>query len=618
MFVSLARPLAALLLCWSVCATAQSDRIDERYALSLFGQARYAAGFNHFDYANPAAPKGGTLRLAALGSYDNFNPYAAQGTPAIHSARLFDTLFTLSADEPASAYPLIGSAIRADRRFRWAEIRLNPQARFQDRTPISASDVVFSFHALMQQGPVAFRQRFRGVTLQVLSPLSLRIDQPHPDKARIFALLTQLPILPQHAWRHQRLDQPLRTPPIGSGPYRVACYRLGHSVTYQRLSDYWAADLPVNRGRDNFAILSYHYYPNDAAARAAFLHDALDLRLERSPAAWAQQYTGRAVRQGQIIRLVRTSQAAQATRWLAFNNQLSLFHDRRVRQAISLAFDFPRLNQRWYHAAYRRTNSYFQQTPYAARTYPDAAELLWLAPLQAQLPPPLFHHIYRPGGAGKRALRQAQALLTQAGWRRQGEVLINLHSGQRFAFTLLLPYASQLHYVAALRTRLATLGIVMHIRYAPRGQFAALARRHDFGMLPVIYPATPYPSPALLARWGSRYADDGANLANVRNPAVDALLAAIVARQDDPTALLALGRALDRVLTWNAFMLPLWYAPQRRIAYWDRFAMPAQAPLRGEEWDYWWYDVNRAARLAPTPSPCLGRASGTPTREGSQ
>ncbi|MGY0145635.1 extracellular solute-binding protein [Edwardsiella tarda] len=609
MFVSIARPLAALFLFCSPYAAAQSDHIDERYALSLFGPPRYAADFNHFDYANPAAPKGGALRLAALGSYDNFNPYAAQGTPAIRSARLFDTLFTRSADEPASAYPLIGSAIRYDRRFRWAEIRLNPKARFQDHTPIGAADVVFSFQALMQHGPATFRQRFRGVTLRPLSPLSVRIDQPDPDKARIFALLTQLPILPQHAWRHQRLDRPQYTPPIGSGPYRVACYRLGHSVTYQRLDDYWASDLPVNRGRDNFTTLTYRYYPNDAAARTAFLDDALDVRLERSPAAWAQQYTGRAVRQGQIILQVRDSHAAQATRWLAFNTQLPLFHDRRVRQAISLIFDFPALNRRWYHAAYRRANSYFQQTPYAARSYPDAAELLWLAPLQGQLPSALFHHIYQPGGHGKDALRQAEALLVQAGWRRQGAHLINTHSGQRFAFTLLLPYASQLHYVAALRDRLAALGIVMHIRYAPRAQFATLARRHDFGMIPVIYPATPYPSPALLARWGSRYANDGANLANVHNPAVDTLLAAIVARQDDPPSLLALGRALDRVLTWNAFMLPLWYAPQRRIAYWDRFAMPSQPVPYDLGWDYWWYDVNRAARLAPTPSPCLGHSA---------
>ncbi|AGH74302.1 extracellular solute-binding protein [Edwardsiella piscicida] len=586
-----------------LCAAAQPDTIDERYAIALRGEAKYAAGFSHVDYANPAAPKGGTLRLAAIGSYDNFNPYAAYGTPAIRSARLFDTLFCPSADELDSAYPLIGASIRYDRRFRWAEVAINPDARFQDRTPIAARDVAFSFHALMTQGPAAFRQRFHGITLRPLSPLTIRIEQPFSDKARILALLTQLPILPQHAWHQRSLRHPLRQPPIGSGPYRIVRYRLGHSVTYQRLADYWAANLPINRGRYNLDTLHYTYYPSQRAAQAAFLHDRIDVWLETSPARWASQYPQRRVARGEIVKADLRSHAAQATRWLAFNNQLPLFRDRRVREAISLAFDFPTLNRRLYHGDYRRADSYFQNTPYAAHGYPSAAELLWLAPLKGEVPAAVFLHRYRPSGEHTLAdLRRAQALLTQAGWRRHGPWLVNQVDGRRFVFTLLLPYGSRLHYVVPLRDSLARLGIDMQIRAAPRGQFSRLARRHAFGMIPLIYPATPFPSPALRVRWGSRYADGRGNIANVRDGAVDALLAHIAAQQRSPDALLALGRALDRVLTWNAFMLPLWYSDHRHLAYWNRFAMPAQRPRYGLGLDSWWYDVNRAARLPPQGS----------------
>ncbi|WCF13524.1 ABC transporter substrate-binding protein [Edwardsiella piscicida] len=370
---------------------------------------------------------------------------------------------------------------------------INPDARFQDRTPIAARDVAFSFHALMTQGPAAFRQRFHGITLRPLSPLTIRIEQPFSDKARILALLTQLPILPQHAWHQRSLRHPLRQPPIGSGPYRIVRYRLGHSVTYQRLADYWAANLPINRGRYNLDTLHYTYYPSQRAAQAAFLHDRIDVWLETSPARWASQYPQRRVARGEIVKADLRSHAAQATRWLAFNNQLPC--------SATVGYAKP---SRW-PSTFRRSTAAFttattdaptaiSRTPLRRARLSQRRGAALARPLKGEVPAAVFLYRYRPSGEHTLAdLRRAQALLTQAGWRRHGPWLVNQVDGRRFVFTLLLPYGSRLHYVVPLRDSLARLGIDMQIRAAPRGQFSRLARRHAFGMIPLIYPATPFP-----------------------------------------------------------------------------------------------------------------------------
>ncbi len=344
----------------------RAEALNESYAFALLGEPKYATDFSHFDYVNPAAPKGGDVRLAAIGTYDNFNRFATRGVPGERTMELYDTLFTNSDDEPGSYYPLIAESARFPADMRWMELDINARARFQDGSPITAADVAFTFNKFMTEGVPQFRSYYKGVTVKAISRLTVRIELPKANREQILSLLS-LRVLPESFWKNHKLNEPLSTPPLASGPYKIADYRLGQYITYQRVRDYWAANLPVNRGRYNFDSIRYDYYLDDKVSLEAFKAGAYDFRIEPSPKSWATQYQGGNFARNYIIKQDETNQAAQNTRWLAFNLQKSLFADRRVREAIGLAFDFNWMNKALYYNAYQRADSYFQNTAYAAR-----------------------------------------------------------------------------------------------------------------------------------------------------------------------------------------------------------------------------------------------------------
>lgn len=361
----------------------QAEALNESYAFALLGEPKYATDFSHFDYVNPAAPKGGDVRLAAIGTYDNFNRFATRGVPGERTMELYDTLFTNSDDEPGSYYPLIAESARFPADMSWMELDINARARFEDGSPITAADVAFTFNKFMTEGVPQFRSYYKGVTVKAISRLTVRIELPKANRDQILSLLS-LRVLPESFWKNHKLNEPLNTPPLASGPYKISDYRLGQYITYQRVRDYWAANLPVNRGRYNFDSIRYDYYLDDKVALEAFKAGAYDFRIEPSPKSWATQYQGGNFARNYIIKQDESNQAAQNTRWLAFNLQKPLFADRRVREAIGTAFDFNWMNKALYYNAYQRADSYFQNTAYAARSYPDAAELALLAPLKGQ------------------------------------------------------------------------------------------------------------------------------------------------------------------------------------------------------------------------------------------
>ena len=359
-----ARLFLILLALFSLDAKAQT--IQESVAFAIIGEPKYAAGFSHFDYVNPRAPKGGTLTLAAIGTFDHFNRYALRGNPAVRTEALYDTLFTTSDDEPGSYYPLIAERARYAEDYSWMEIALNPRARFHDGTPITARDVAFTFNKFMTEGVPQFRLFYKGTTVKAIAPLTVRIDLGQPGKENMLSLLS-LPVMPEAFWRQHKLSDPLSKPPLASGPYRISAWRMGQYITYSRVADYWAADLPVNRGRWNFDTLRYDYYLDDNVAFEAFKAGAVDRREETVAKNWATRYVGRNFSRGYIIKDEHTNTSAQDTQWLAFNIQRPIFADRRVRQAITLAFDFEWMNKALFYSAYQRANSYFQNTEYAAR-----------------------------------------------------------------------------------------------------------------------------------------------------------------------------------------------------------------------------------------------------------
>ncbi len=581
--------------------TVQAGAVKETSAFSLLGEPKYPNGFTHFQYVNPAAPKQGSVTLSASGTFDHFNCYALRGNPAIRTEQLYDSLFTPSQDEIGSYYPLIATSARYPDDYRWLEITLNPLARFHDGIPMSVDDVIFTFKKFMTEGAPQFRRALKGVEVKALSRLKVRFEFPQSDKNAIFSLIS-LPVIPAHFWQHYTLSEPLTIVPIGSGPWRISDYRMGQYLVYQRVKDYWAANLPVNLGQYNFDTLRYNYYLDDRVALEAFKAGAFDVREENSPKNWATQYQGKYFSKNHIIKQTLPDQAAQHTRWLVFNVQRPLFQDSRVRRALTLAFDFNWLNKVFYYDSYQRTDSFFQNTDYAARNKPDAMELAWLMPLKDKIPAEVFTQIWYPphtdGSGNNRAnLLQARALLHQAGWEIKNQRLVHGKTGQPFIFELLLPAGRDFEYVLPFQHSLYRLGITMKIRTLNSAQFSNRLRRRDFDMLPKIYTAFPFPNSHLQLVWSSAAIDSGYNSTGIQDTAIDTLIDKIIRHQGNPDTLLALGRALDRVLTWNNLMIPLWYSNNIRLAYWDKFSMPAIRPTYSSGFDSWWMDTDKAARL---------------------
>lgn len=595
-----ARILTLLSLCL-IAAPGLAENIKESYSFAVLGEPKYAINFTHFDYVNPAAPKGGDITLSAIGTFDNFNRYALRGNPGVSTETLYDTLFTNSDDEPGSYYPLVAEMARYPDNFAWAEIEINPQARFHDGTSIKASDVAFTFNKFMTEGVPQFRLVYKGAKVRAIAPLTVRIELATPSKERMLGLFS-LPVFPEKFWKNHKLSDPLSAPPLASGPYKITAWRMGQYITYSRVRDYWAANLPVNRGRWNFDSIRYDYYLDDNVAFEAFKAGAFDFRNEVSAKNWATRYIGKNFANHFIVKEEQPNDAAQDARWLAFNIQRPIFQDRQVREAIGLAFDFEWMNKALFYGAYSRANSYFQNTEYAARDYPHADELILLAPMKKDLPPEVFTSIYNPpksngNGFDRENLLKAMTLLKEAGWELKDQKLINVKTGKPFTFELLIGATGNTQWVLPFQHNLQRLGITMEIRQVDNSQLTNRLRKRDYDMIPTLYSAMPYPSADVQIAWASEYVDSTYNSPGVKSPVVDELISQIVANQGDKQKLLPLGRALDRVLTWNYYMIPMWYMAADRFAWWNKFSKPAIHPLYATGFDTWWYDVNKAAQL---------------------
>ena len=597
------RAVLIALLCLALgSAGVQARTIKESSTFAAIGEPKYAPGFDHFDYVNPDAPKGGRVTLAAVGTFDNFNRYAMRGNAAVRTEQLYDSLFTTSDDEPGSYYPLVAKSVRYADDFAWAEVAINPRARFHDGSPVTAEDVAFSFHKFMTEGVPQFRLIYKGTTMKAVAPLTVRIELAKPGKEDMLSLFS-LPVMPKKFWLHHRFDEPLSSPPLAGGPYKISAWRMGQYVVYSRVKDYWAADLPVNRGRWNFDTIRYDYYLDDNVAFEAFKAGAVDFRSETSSKNWATRYLGRNFTSGYIVKDEEKNSSAQDTQWLAFNIQRPVFADRAVREAVTLAFDFEWMNKALFYGAYSRANSYFQNSEYAARGLPDADELALLAPMKKDLPPEVFTAAWRPpvsngGGFDRDNLLQADRLLTAAGWVLKGQQRVNATTGQPLRFELLLPSSSNSQWVIPFQHNLRRIGIRMDIRQVDNSQFTSRLRSRDYDMAPRLWRAVLWPSGGdLQIAWGSKYIDSSYNGPGVQSPVIDSLLAQMIREEGNKPKLLPLARALDRVLTWNYYQLPMWFMASDRLAYWDKFSRPAVRPIYTLGFDNWWYDAGKAAKL---------------------
>jgi microcin C transport system substrate-binding protein len=577
--------------------------------LTMDGEPRFAWNGRHFPHADPDAPKGGTLRLSARGNFDSMHAFIARGLPAAGIGLTVETLGTGAPDNTLfEYYGLIAQSFEVAPDFSHVTFNINPAARFHDGRPVTAHDVAVTFRLLMEHGAPRYKQYYAAVDrAEELSPLSVRFYLKEKNNKELPVILAQLPVLPAHYWQNHDFSQPSLVPAVGSGPYRVKDFAMGSYVEYELVDDYWARDLPVNKGRYNFGTIRYEYYRDETVAREAFKAGEFDLYPEGTAKAWVSAYTGPAVAAGHIRREELTTNRPMGMYGFFFNTRKDLFQDRRVRQALALLFDFEWTNKAIFHGSYTRSTSFFANSELASSGKPSQAELDVLRPFAGQLPPEVLTSAWdvpRTAGDGniRPQMRQALALLQQAGWTLQDGRLRDA-AGRPFEFTLLLQSAGSTRVVLPYRRNLERLGIIMNVAMSDPTQYVNRVRSFDYDMIMGRVPQSASPGNEQRSYWTSASAGTpgSRNYAGVRSAVVDALVERLIA-SPDRDSLVVNCRALDRVLLWGAYVIPGWYSSSVRIAYWDKFGRSETPPATGFDVHSWWVDkeAEKALRNAGT------------------
>jgi len=564
------------------------------------GEPRYPDGVvGHLDYADPNAPKGGTLIEAKIGSFDSTNRWIITGTYNDRLTLTYDQLMQRTEDEPYTLYALVAESITVPDDRTWVEFALDARAKFSDGVPITTDDLVFTFETLKRWGRPYYRNSYAHVAeVRRIDDRHIRFVLGEGRQRETVMTLAQMPVLARHYWEGREFNRPTLEPPVTSGPYRIAAIDPGRSITYARRPDYWAKDLPVNVGLYNFDIVREDYYRDDNVALQAFKAGAYNFRQEYDATKWLTGYDFPAAGDGRVVRERVSEQRIDWFRSFIFNTRRPLFADRRVREALTLAFDFEWMNRALFGGLFHRIESYFPNSDLAAAGLPSPAELALLEPFRAELPPDVFGPAWRApatdgsGDIGLRPnLRKAMDLLRQAGWVVRDGRLVSAADGKPFAFEILLqdPHDERvaLPYVQALKR----LGIRASVRTLDVPQYIQRRAQFDFDVIADYWVQNPSPVTEPMIYWHSKGAElrGGRNYPGIRSPAVDALTAA-VADARDRQELLDRSHALDRVLTWGYYAIPLYYLGVDLVAYWRPICRPEAVPSWGVVFEAWYSD----------------------------
>jgi microcin C transport system substrate-binding protein len=570
------------------------------HALTLFGTPKYPAHFSHFEYVNPDAPKGGSAKLNHPVTFDSLNPYILKGVaaPAINIL-VYETLMTPSLDEPQTYYPLLAKAVELAEDKRSITYTLDSRAYFADGTPVTVDDVLFSFNVLKEKGHPIYKLRYSDVErAEALDTHRIRFHFSAKSNNRDLPFITaSLPVFSKAFFADRAFDKASLEKPLGSGAYSVASLDVGRSITFKRNPDYWAhkVKLPSRRGYFNMDTVRYDVYRDETVALEAFKAHHYDVREEYVARNWALSYNFAAVKGGKVILDNTPHQIPRGLQGFIFNMRKAKFKDRRVREAISLTFDFEWMNQTLFYDAYQRNNSLFQNTPFAARELPSEQEISLLAPYKESLPPALFTTIYNPpvsDGSGyvRDQLIRADKLLVEAGWVIKDGVRVHETSGEVLTIEMLSRQKSLDKVVQAMQRNLKTLGIAITNRIVDESQFQKRWERFDFDMTTIWWNmGLIYPGNEQVAFWHCSQAEvEGSqNMAGYCHPLVDKLLENITAAEDYDT-LLTNARALDRVIMQEHVIIPHFSISHFRMAYWDKFGIPKVRPPYDRAFETWW------------------------------
>jgi microcin C transport system substrate-binding protein len=576
---------------------------------AIHGDLKYPADFQHFDYADPNAPKGGEVVLGVPGTFDSLHPYIVRGNAAGAVQSIYDTLMHSSRDEPSSKYGLLADWVEvhkdADGVIDAVTFHLREEARFHDGEPVRADDVIWSFNTLREQGAPLYRFYYADVA-EVTAPdeLTVRFDIAPGENREMPNILGDLPVFPKHYWEGRDFDKSTLEPPLGSGPYRVVEVDAGQSLVLERVPDYWGADLPVNRGHYNFERLRFEYFRDRVVMLEALKSGDLDIRAENSAKNWATGYDVPAVEEGRIVKREFEHQRVAPMQAFVINMRRPILQDVRVREALTYLWDFEWVNRNIMFDAYNRTDSFFDNSELSATGLPDEKELAVLEPLRDQLPARVFTETYVPpstdgSGNNRASLRQALTLLQEAGWAVQEGVLTHVETGRVFDLEILLNQDLLTPHTQALVRGIERLGGTATIRVVDAAQYSERLNQFDFDLTVSGWAQSLSPGNEQREYWGSAAAErqGSRNLAGIQNPAIDALIEKLIESPDRET-LIERTHALDRVLKFTFPGIPMYHATTDRYAYWDRFGIPDTIPKLGVTIDVWWVDPEKDAALA--------------------
>ncbi|WP_379073230.1 extracellular solute-binding protein [Mesorhizobium sp. UC22_110] len=589
-----------------------------RTTSSLIGESKYGENFQRYDYVNPDAPKGGTLNSTVVGTFDSFNSYIVQGSPAAGfvpygGGLLYETLMEQAIDEGSVSHPLIADAYKYPADYSSATYRLDPRARWHDGKPITVDDVIWSFNVLKANSPM-YNRYFANVTEAVAvgeREVEFRFDQK--GNRELPKIIGDLAILPKHWWEgtdakgnKRDITKPTLEIPLGSAAYKIKSFKPGTEIVWERVPDYWGAKLPVKIGRENFDIRRYVYFLDDSAAWLAFTKGGLeDINAENSGRGWKTRYDFPAVKAGDVIKKEFKATSRATYQGFMMNTRRPLFQDRHVRQALAYLYDFEAINRMSFGLNTRLTSYYMGSNDLASSGLPQGKELEILEPYKDKLPPELFTQQFSIPAfdnpqAERRILKMAVDLFAEAGWAIQGGKMVNTKTGQPFAFEILDfrqgAEATLNPYVDMLRK----IGITATLRFVDSSQYINRVNNFDYDMITSVLPQSDSPGNEQRDFWSSKAADTpgSRNYAGIKDPVVDALVDRVIFATDRDD-LSAAARALDRVLLWNYYSVPQFTRPDVWLAYWNKFGIPDKQPTYlGPDTDSWWIDVDKEKALA--------------------
>ena len=593
--------------------SAAAGGTEWRHALSLFGEIKYPAGFKRFDYVNPDAPKGGSVRLIAVGTFDNFNVAVAgvKGNIASAVGLIYESLTTASLDEVSTEYGLLAESVSHPEDYSWVTYRLRAEAKWHDGKPVTPDDVIFSLDAFKKYSPQYAGYYRHVVKAEKVGDRDVKFTFDGPGNRELPQIVGQLTVLPKHWWEGtnasgQKRDIGSTTLelPLGSAPYRIKDFAAGRNVVVERVKDYWGAKLAVNVGKHNFDEIRYEYFRDGTVALEAFKGDQVDWRTENSAKNWATAYDFPAANEKRVILEEFTNRSSGVMQGFALNIRRDKFKDARVRRALNYAFDFEEMNKQIFFGQYKRIASYFEGTELASSGLPEGRELEILETVRADVPPEVFTKPYtNPVGGNaenvRANLREATQLLKAAGYEIRDRKLVNAKTGAPFEIELLGEDPSSERIALFFKPSLERLGIGVNVRTIDATQYENRLRSWDFDVVVSVWGQSLSPGNEQREYWGSPAADQpgSRNIIGIKDAAIDKLIERVIFTKDRAD-LVAATKALDRVLLWNHFVVPQFTYNKVRTARWDRFGRPPEPPKYGQSGfpTIWWWDAAKAAK----------------------